>query len=99
MQHGQVDGALEVTAEAAVCEQALEHVAAAELLPQPPEHEIGPDADPAQLGQLATVVTRQHDRAPRVACRRGDEAVEQARGLDLVTPAERLDDALDVTAA
>jgi hypothetical protein len=34
-----------------------------------------------------------------VACRRGDQAVEQAGVLDRIAATERLDDALDVAAA
>jgi hypothetical protein len=41
----------------------------------------------------------QHNRAARVACGGGDQSVEQVGILDLVASAERLDDALDVTAA
>src|SRR5215471_12759921 len=51
-----------------------------------------------QLRQLAAIKARQHDRAARMARRRGDQPVDQTRGLDLVAPAERLDDALHVVA-
>src|SRR5262249_33351082 len=51
-----------------------------------------------QLRQLAAVKARQYDRAARMARRRGDQPVDQTRGLDLVAPAERLDDALHVAA-
>src|SRR5262249_18266581 len=51
-----------------------------------------------QLRQLAAVKARQHDRAARMARRRGDQPVDQTRGLDLVAPAESLDDALHVAA-
>src|SRR5215469_12587353 len=51
-----------------------------------------------QLRQLAAIKARQHDRAARMARRRGDQPIDQTRGLDLVTPAERLDDALHVAA-
>src|ERR1700757_4940657 len=51
-----------------------------------------------QLRQLAAIKARQHDRAARMARRRGDQPVDQTRGLDLVAPAERLDDALHVAA-
>src|SRR5215467_11471604 len=49
-----------------------------------------------QLQQLAAIKARQYDRAARMARRRGDQPVDQTRGLDLVAPAERLDDALHV---
>src|SRR6201987_3843779 len=52
-----------------------------------------------QLRQLAAIKARQHDRAARMARRRGDQPVDQTRGLDLLAPAERLDDALHVAAA
>lgn len=99
MQHRQVDRALDVEAEVAVGQQPAQHIPAAGLLPQPPEHQVRADAGAAQLGQLAAVEARQHDGAARVAGGRGDQRVERARGLDLVAPAERLDDALDVAAA
>jgi hypothetical protein len=94
-----MDGALDIEAEAAPVEHAAQHVAAAGLLPQPAEHQVRTDAAAAQLGQLAAVEAGQHDRPARVACRRGDQPVEQAGVLHLVTSAERLDDALDVTAS
>jgi hypothetical protein len=34
-----------------------------------------------------------------MACRRGDQPIDQAGGLDVIAPAERLDDALHVAAA
>src|SRR5215472_12560587 len=49
-----------------------------------------------QHRQLTAIKARQHDRAARMARRRGDQPVDQTRGLDLVAPAERLDDALHV---
>src|SRR6516162_3030095 len=49
-----------------------------------------------QLRQLAAIKARQHDRAARMARRRGDQPVDQTRGFDLVAPAECLDDALHV---
>jgi hypothetical protein len=52
-----------------------------------------------QLRQFAAIQARQHDRAARVPCRRGDQPINQTRGLDLVAPAERLDDALHMAAA
>src|ERR1700757_3089903 len=51
-----------------------------------------------QLRQLAAIKARQHDRAARMARCRGDQPVDQTRSLDLVAPAERLDDALHVVA-
>jgi hypothetical protein len=44
-------------------------------------------------------MVRREWRAAGMAGGGGDEAVEQAGGFDLVAPAERLDDALDVAAA
>src|SRR6516225_1684072 len=52
-----------------------------------------------QLRQLAAIKTRQHDRTARIACRRSDQPIDQARGLDLVAPAERLDNALHMATA
>src|SRR6201981_1167011 len=49
-----------------------------------------------QLRQLAAIKARQHDRAARMARRRGDQPVDQTRGLGLVAPDERLDDAMHV---
>ena len=51
-----------------------------------------------QLRQLAAIEARQHDRAARMARRRGDKPVDQTRGLYLIAPAERLDDTLHVAA-
>src|ERR1700739_5149702 len=51
-----------------------------------------------QLRQLAAIKARHHKRAARMARRGGDQPVDQTRGLDLVAPAERLDDALHVAA-
>jgi hypothetical protein len=56
-------------------------------------------ADAAQFRQLAAIEARQHDRPSRMPRRRGDQPVDQARGFDLVAPAERLDDALNVAPA
>jgi hypothetical protein len=45
VQHGQVDGAFDIEAEAAFAQQAAQDLAAAGLLPEPPEHQVGADAD------------------------------------------------------
>jgi hypothetical protein len=99
MQHGQVDGALDIEAEAAFAQQAAQDVTTAGLLPQLPEHQVGADAEPPKLRQLTAVEAGQHDRAAGVARGRGDQAVEQIGVLDRIAAAERLDDALDVAAA
>ena len=99
MQYGEIDRPLDIEAEAPVGEQAGEHVAASGFGPQPAEHQIGSDADAAQFRQLAAIEARQHDRPSRMPRRRGDQPVDQAGGFDLVAPAERLDDALNVAPA
>jgi hypothetical protein len=96
VQHREVDRPLDIKAEAPICEQAVEHVTASHLGPQAAEHQVGPDADAAHFRQLAAIEARQHDRAARMARRRGDQPVDQAGGFDLLAPAERFDDALNV---
>ena len=76
-----------------------QHFAAAGLLPQPAEHQAGADAAPAQFRQLAAIEAGQHDGTAGVAGGGGDQAIEQIGVLDLVAPAERLDDALHVAPA
>src|SRR3954470_11125351 len=98
VQHGQVDGPLDIEAELALAQQTVQDVATAGLLPQPPEHQLGADADAAQLGQFAAVETGKHNRAAGVARGGGNQAVEEVGVLDLIAPAKRLDDALDVAA-
>lgn len=98
VQHGEINGALDIAAEAAAGEKAGEHGAAAGLRPEAAEHQIGSDTRTAQFRQFAAVKARQHDRAARMPRRRGDQLVEQAGGFDLIAPAERLDHALDVSA-
>ncbi len=44
MQHGEIDGALGVEAELAATQMPLQHLAAAGLLPEPAEHQVGADA-------------------------------------------------------
>src|ERR1700745_2879036 len=51
-----------------------------------------------QLRQFAAIEARQHDRAARMARCRGDQPIDQSRGLDLVAAAEGLDDAPHVAA-
>src|ERR1700741_2003183 len=99
MQHGQVDGPLDVEAEMPFTEQTAQHIATSGLLPQPTEHEIGPDADPPQFWQFATIEAGQHDGAARMASCRGDQAVKQIGVLDHIATAERLDNAPDVASA
>ena len=99
MQHGEIDRALDIAAKTSIGKQAGEDVTATRLGPQPAEHQVRPDAGAAQLRQLAAIIARQHDRAPGMPRRRGDQPVEETRCLDLVAPAERLDDPLNVAAA
>jgi hypothetical protein len=61
MQHGEVDRALDIEAEAALARMAAQHVTATGLGPQPTEYQIRTDAAPTQLGELATIETGQHD--------------------------------------
>ena len=61
VQHGQVDGALDVEAELPFAQQTAQHIATPGLPPQPAEYEVGADADAPQHGQLATVETGEHD--------------------------------------
>src|ERR1700746_598082 len=52
-----------------------------------------------QLRPFAAIAARTHARAARMARCRGDQPIDQTRGLDLVAPAEHLDDALHVATA
>jgi hypothetical protein len=99
VQHSEIDRALDIEGKTPVGEQAVQHVATTRLGPQPAKHQVGSDAGAAQFRQFAAIKTRQHDRAARVPCRRGDQTIDQAGGLDLVAPAKRFDDALHVAAA
>jgi hypothetical protein len=76
----------------------MQHRLATGATPQVAEHQIGANTLAAQFRQFATVEAGQHKGASGVAGRGGDQAVKQAGGLDLVAPAERLDDALNVAA-
>jgi hypothetical protein len=95
----QVDRAFYVEAEASATQMPSQHRLAAGFLPEMTEHQIGADAVAADLRQFAAVEAGQHDGAAGMPSGGGDEAVEQAGGFDLVAPAERLDDALDVASA
>jgi hypothetical protein len=97
--HRQVDRTLDVKAEAPPAQMPAQHRLTAGLPPELAEHQVGADAAAADLRQLATVEAGQHDGAARMAGGGGDQAVEQAGGLNRVAPAERLDDALDVATA
>ena len=99
MQHGEVDRALDIEAEAAFARMAAQHVTATGFDPKPAEYQIRTDTAPTQLCQLTAIEAGQHDRSARVACGRCDQAVEQVRVLDLVPAPKRLDDALDMTTA
>jgi hypothetical protein len=99
MQHGQVNGALDIEAEAAGGQVPAQHLLAADLAPEMAEHQIGTDAATAELGQFAAIEAGQHDRTPGMLRGGGDQAVQQVGVLDRVAPAERLDDALDMPAA
>ena len=63
------------------------------------EHEVGADAAAADRRQFTTVEVGQHDGAAGMAGGGSNQAVEQTGGLNLIAPAERFDDALDVATA
>ena len=46
MQHGQVDGPLDIEVELPFAQQVAEDIRATGLSPQPPEHQVGADAEP-----------------------------------------------------
>jgi len=99
VQYRQIDGALDVEAETPPGQMLAQDGLTAGLAPEMAEHQIGANAAAAQFRQLAAVEAGQHDGAAGMTGCRGDQAVEQAGGLDLIAPAERLDDPLDVAAA
>jgi hypothetical protein len=76
VQHRQIDGSLDVEPEVAVRQQSAQDIAAAEILPQAAEHQVGADAEPLQLGQFTPVEARQHDRTAGMAGRRGDQRIQ-----------------------
>src|ERR1700674_699148 len=98
MHHGQVDRAFDVEAEAPGTQMPAQYRLAAGLSPEVTEHQIGADTAAVDLRQLAAIEVGQHDGAAGMAGGGGDQAVEQAGVFDLVAPAKRLDDALDVAA-
>jgi hypothetical protein len=63
------------------------------------EYQIRANAAAAHFRQSATIEAGQHDRAARMPGSGGNQAVEQFGVFDLVAPAQRLDDALDMAAA
>jgi hypothetical protein len=99
MQHREIDRALDVEAEPATGHQSFDHLAAANLMPQPPEHQVRPDADSPQLGKLAAIEARQHDRPSRMPRRRRHQRIQHPGRLDLVATSQRLDHALHVASA
>ena len=99
VQHREVDRALDVEAEPAAGEKRIDHLAAAGLPPQPPEHQVRADADPPQLSQLAAIVARQHDRPSRMPRCRCRQRIQHPGLLDLVATPQRLDDALYMASA
>jgi hypothetical protein len=99
VQYCEIDRPLDIESEMPLGEQACQHLTASDFGPQPAEHQIGSDAQAAPFRQFAAIETRQHDRAARVACRRGDQPVDQSGSFDFVAPAERLDNALDMASA
>jgi hypothetical protein len=99
VQHSEIDRALDIESKTPVGEQAVQHVATTRLGPKPAKHQVGSDAEAMQFWQVTAIKTRQYDRAARMACRRGDQPIDQSGGLDLVAPAQRLDDTLHVAAA
>ena len=55
MQHGQINGPLDVEAEVPFGQQVAQDIATSGFLPQPSEYEVGADADPPQFGQFTAV--------------------------------------------
>jgi hypothetical protein len=98
VQYRQVDRALGVEAEAPSGQMPAQHRLASGLPPEMAERQVGADAAAADLREFSAVEAGQYDGAAGMAGGGGDQAVEQAGGLDFVAPAERLDDALDVAA-
>src|SRR5512134_3751922 len=99
MQYSEIDCSLDVEAEPSTDEQATDHLGAAGLAPQPTEHKIRADADPPQLGKLAAIEARQHDRAPRMPRRRCHQRIQHPGRLDLVPTSQRFDHTLHVPSA
>src|SRR4249920_1321432 len=99
MQYREIDRSLDVEAEPSTDEQGTDHLGAYGLPPQPTEHKIRADADPPQLGKLAAIEARQHDRAPRMPRRRGHQRIQHPGRLDLVPTSQRFDHALHVPSA
>jgi hypothetical protein len=60
------------------------------------EHQISADALAAGSAQLAITEAGKHDGAAKMPGSRGNPTVERAGGLDLVAPAECLDDVLNM---
>src|SRR6266446_3134916 len=58
-----------------------------------------PKAAAAQWRQFAAVKVRQHDRAPRMPCRRRNQRVQRSCGRDFVASAQHFDHPLNMTAA
>jgi hypothetical protein len=99
VQHRQIDAAFGIAAEAPPGQMPTQHRRAAGFLPEVAEHQIGADAMAAQFRQFAAIEAGQYDGAAGVSGGRSDQAIEQTGVLDLVAPAKRLDDALDMAAA
>jgi hypothetical protein len=55
MQHGEIDGAFGVEPEMPLTQIPLHHCAAADLVPEPTERQVGSDAAAVQFRQLAAV--------------------------------------------
>ena len=77
--HRQIDGALDVEPELTVRQQSAQDIAAAQVLPQAAEQQVGADAEPLQRRQFAAVEARQHDRTAGMAGRRRDQRIQQPR--------------------
>ena len=82
MQYREIDRPLDVEAEPSTDKQGTDHLGASGLPPQPTEHKIRADADPPQLGKLAAIEARQHDRAHQ----RAHAACPQAGGYGCASP-------------
>ena len=99
MQYREIDRSLDVEAEPSTDKQGTDHLGTAGLPPQPTEHKIRADADPPQLGKLAAIEARQHDRAPRMPRCRCHQRIQHPGRLDLVPTSQRFDHALHVPPA
>jgi hypothetical protein len=96
--HSQADGTFNIEAEAPPGQMPAQHCLATGVSPKMAAYQIGANAAAAHFRQFATIEAGQHDGAAGVADGGGNQAVKQFGVLDLVAPAKRFDDALDMAA-